>query len=217
MRALIRRANYILQTEGWIPLLKNVITFLAGIFLRYERYYLYEHTLKERNEADFIPNVDNFSVQIITTIQQAAELKEKGFDLEVIYSNTRKLLNNGAIAFCILVGQEPAYTSWAAITEETKGSFRQFPYHVDFSNKEACTGGTITVPKYRGKGLMTYGKYKQYEFLRERGINSSRGAVHTNNGAARRVQAKFEHRIYAKAFHLKILWWQLWRETPLSR
>jgi hypothetical protein len=215
MRGLTLRANYILQKEGLIPLVKNGITFLIGFFLRYETHYLYEFTLKERNEADFIPKVNNFTLQIITTNQQAGELKDKGFDLEALYSNTRKLLDNGAIAFCILVGQELAYTSWLAMTEETKDSFRQFPFHVDFSNKEACTGGTITTPKYRGKGLMTYGKYKQYEFLRERGIIRSRGAVNTNNITAQRVQAKFEHRIYAKAFYLKILRWQFWRETPL--
>ena len=215
MSVLFRRAKYIFESEGLKPLFRRGFTFLIGYFFQYGTFYVYEHTIKEGNEADFMPKIQNFTFQVVFTNQQANELCANGFDLRSFSIYARRRLDKGAIAFCILIGRELAHIGWVAMTEEAKNTFEPYPYRVDFLNKEACTGGTITIPKYEKKGLMTYGYYKRFQFLRERGVVTSRNAVDTSNIVSQRVHAKFGPKIYAKARYLKILWWKLWKETPL--
>jgi len=184
---------------------------------KYESFYLYEHTLKERNEADFLPRTRDFTLKIVSTKQQADELAAAGLDLESYSLNARTALEKGAIAFCIIIGQDLASIGWAAMSAEAKNAFDPLPYQVNFSNKQACTGGTWTNPKYRGKNLMTYGYFQRFQFLKEKGMKSSRNAVTTGNIASQKVHAKFKPKIYARARYLRILWWQSRKETPLKK
>jgi RimJ/RimL family protein N-acetyltransferase len=103
------------------------------------------------------------------------------------------------------------------MSQEAKDSFDSLPYQVNFADKQACTGGTWSNPNYRGKGLMVYGYFKRFEFLRERGFESSRNAVDEGNIASQKAHAKFGPKIYAKARYLKILGWRRWKETPINR
>lgn len=91
------------------------------------------------------------------------------------------------------------------MTEEAKSTFDPLPYQVNLSDNQACTGGTITVPKYRGKGLMTYGYFKRFEYLRKHGITTSRNVVNAGNVTSQKVHAKFGPIIYARARYIKIL------------
>ena len=100
------------------------------------------------------------------------------------------------------------------LSEEAKKVIDPLPYHVDF-NKEACSGGALTIPEHRGEGLLPYAYYKKYQFLKKRGILINRSAVAVSNVASQRVQYKLGTKIYARARYLKILWWQSWKETPL--
>jgi len=61
-----------------------------------------------------------------------------------------------------------------ALNEEAKNTFDFIPYEVYFSNNQACTGGTETVPEYRGRGLMVYGYFERFKFLREMGFQQVR-------------------------------------------
>jgi len=214
-RILLSRAKEILRTEGLLPLLSRGFDFLARCLFNYGIFYLYEHTVKERNETDFMPKLQNLTVHIVSTNQQADELAASGFDCRSYSVHARRRLDKGAIAVCVFVKQELASIVWVAMTDEAKKSFDSLPYHVDFANREACTGGTQTIPKYRRKGLMTYGYYKVFQLLGEQGIMTSRYAVRTSNIASRRADAKLDYRIYARGRYLRILWWQFWKETPL--
>ena len=98
-----------------------------------------------------------------------------------IFFYGRQALDKGTIAFCIFVYRELAHVGWVAMNEEAKKYIDPLPFHVDFSNKEACTGGTRTVSKYEGKGLMTYGYVLRFQFLRQKGIAISRNSVAFNN------------------------------------
>ena len=216
LSALSIRVKNVLQSEGLVPLLRRGFAFLVDYFFKYETLYLYEYTMKERNEADFMPKVQNFTFQVVSTNQQANELAANGFDLRSFSIYARRRLDKGAIAFCILIGRELVHIGWVAMTEEAKNTFEPFPYRVDFLNKEACTGGTITIPKYEGKGLMTYGYYKRFQFLKEKGIVTSRNTVAVSNIASQKVHAKFGPKIYAKVYYLKVLRWRFWKETPLG-
>ncbi len=162
-----------------------------------------------------MPRIQNFTFKIISTTQQADELADEGFEFHAL-DGYRDDLNRGVIAFCVFVGRELVHIGWVAMTEEAKKSAEDLPYRVVFSNKVACTGGTRTIPKYRGNGLMAYGYFKRFRFLKERGILTSRNAVNAENIVSQKVHAKFGPKIHAKARHIRILKWQLWIEKPLD-
>jgi len=213
---LLLRAKEILQTEGLLPLLRRGFVFLIGYLYRYESYYLYEHTLEEKNEADFLPKVQDFTFKIVATNQQADELAAAGLDLSSYVINARQKLNKGSIAFCVLIDGELAYVGWVAMTEEAKKSLTHLPIRVGFSSNEAYTGAIVTNPKYRRMGLTVYVYFKKLQFLRERGRIAVRAVVAMNNVAVQQLYTKLGARRYAEARYLKLLWWSSWRETPLS-
>lgn len=215
LSAVLRRAKDILQTEGLAPLLRRGFEFYI---FQYGNYYLYEHTLKERNEADFMPKIRDFTFKIIHTNEEADELAATtGSDFRRRFVNAGNGLDKGAIAFCFFVEGEIAHIGWVALSEEAKKALDSLPLKVAFSNNEAYTGGTETIPEYRGNGLMAYGYFKRFQFLREKGITASRNAVTVNNIASQRAHAKFSPKISAEARYLKLLWWKFWREMPLAQ
>ncbi len=216
--AMLKRAKDILKTEGLKPLLTRGFDFVKVWFLEYGDYYLYEYTLKERNEADFLPQIQDFTLKIISSNEEADKLAEAmGSDFRRRLVTARSMLDKGVIAFCIFVKGEIAHIGWVALSEEAHKAVDNLPYRVDFSNNEACTGGTETIPQYRVKGLMTYGCVKRFQFLRENGKVISRNAVEKSNIASQKALAKFGPRIYAEARYLKLLRWRFWKEKPLAQ
>jgi hypothetical protein len=102
------------------------------------------------------------------------------------------------------------------LSAESKHLIDPLPYRVDFQNGEACTGGAYTIPRFRGKGIMTYGDCKRLKCASERGITMFRYSVDTDNSASQAVHAKFHPKIYAKGTMLRILGLTFWREVGLS-
>lgn len=212
----LRRAMEIFQTEGLLPLTRRVLLFLVGLLFCYTHYYLYEHTTKRRKETDFLPKTRDFTFEIVTTNQQADALVTSGLDFGSHHPNRRQGLEKGTVAFCFFIDGELAHIGCLGMSQEAKNSFDSLPYRVDFADKQACTGGTWTNPRYRGKGLMVYSYYKRLEFLREKGFSSSRNAVGISNIASQKAHAKFKPKTYARARYLKILGRRYWRETPIT-
>jgi len=218
MIELIPRAREVLREEGIGSVLKRGLSVVKSWFFEYENYYLYEHILEDGNEADFLPKVKNFTFNIVSSNEEADALAQStGVDFRKHFIDSRKRLEKGAIAFCVFIDGEAAHTGWVALNEEARKSVDSLPYKIDFENGEACTGGTGTLTKYRGKRLMVYGYFKRFQFLREKGVKISRNAVDVKNIASQRVHAKFNHRIYARARYLKILWWKSWQELPVRQ
>jgi hypothetical protein len=215
-------AKHIFQTEGLPPLLRRGFGFLVGYFFQCGTYYLYEidisKVLKQNNKSDLLPDLQNFTLKIVSTNEQADELAREGLEFRSQFINAGKRLDKGAIAFCIFVGRELASIGWIALTQQAKDSLVELPFKVDFSNKEACTGGAVTNPKYRNMGLMRYNYFKRLEFLKENGRLRDRAAVAKGNIAAQTGVAKISDNvnIHAEARFLKLLWWKLWREKPLT-
>jgi len=216
LTALLGRAKEILQQEGLTPLLRRGFGFVAGWFFQYGTYYLYEHTLKQRNGADFIPRLQNFTFKMVSTNQEADELAASGLEFRSRDGTDRDRLDKGAIAFCVFVGRELVHIGWVAMTQQAKDAMKELPYAVDFSKNEACSGATVTSPDYRGMGLMAYGYFKRLEFLREMGRARCRAAVAKSNIASQRGHAKLNPKLYAEARYLRILWWRFWEEKPLT-
>jgi len=215
---LLTRAKDIYRTDGLALLLARGFDFARRRFFHYGKYYLYEHTLEERNEADFMPVVGDFTFRIVGSNEEADELAAAtGYDFRRRFVIARKRLDRGAIAFCVFVNGEVAHIGWVALCEKARKAVDSLPYNVDFSNNEGCTGGTETVPEYRGKRLMVYGYFKRSQFLREKGMTVSRNAVAVSNIPSQKAHAKFAPRIYAQASYLKLLAWEFWREIPLTQ
>ncbi|MFC1904221.1 hypothetical protein ACFLXT_00415 [Chloroflexota bacterium] len=210
---LFIKAKHILQNEGLITLLKKVFIFL--VLCKLQTYFLYKFTIIERNEADFMPKIRDFTLKIISTNQQVDELVSDGFDLSSHITLIRQRVERGAIEFFIFVDGELAFIDYVAMTEKAKKSFNALPYKVDFS-KEACSGGTETISKYQRNGLAKYNMYKKEEFLRERGIMTRRSAVNVKNIMAQTFCTKFDGKIYAKLRYLKVGPWESFKETPLN-
>jgi hypothetical protein len=216
--SIARRSKDILRSEGLTALVRRGWDFVGQRFFSVKFYYLYEHQLKERNEVDFLPKIQHFALHIIRTNEEANRLAEiTGFDFRSRFINGQERLDRGGIAFCVLANEEFAHIGWVALNEEAKRALDDRPYKIDFSHKQACTGGTYTVPKYRGKGLMTYGYFKRFQFLREHGFETSRNAVSTDNISSQKSHAKFGPRIVAKVRHVKFFCWEFWKEMPFPR
>ena len=194
-RHSLKRAFTALRREGLAPSLKilqnDIFQFFSNYLFHVSNYYLYEHAIKERDEGDFLPNIQSFDFHIVSSNQEADSLARRGVDFREYFPTARQTLDRGGVAFCIFIDGEFAHGGWVALTEEAKITFDRVPYPVDFSNNEACTGGTLTLPKFRGKGLMKYCCFKRFEFLREKGIKISRNAVKADNIISQRVHAKF--------------------------
>jgi len=213
-------AKRILQTEGLPTLLTHGFAFLTGPFFQYETYYLYEidvsKVLEQNNKPNFLPDIQNLTLKIVSTNEQADEFDREGFEFRSQFIHTRKRLDRGAIAFCIFIGREIANIGWITLTQQAKDSLNELPFKVNFSNNEACTGGAMTNPKYRNMGLMRYNYFKRLEFLKENGRLKDRAAVAKSNVASQAGVAKISDDIYAEARFLKIMWCKFWKEKPLA-
>ena len=202
--------------EGLEALLRRTLYFLLDPVFRYRTFYLYEHTLRDRNEADFIPRLNNLTYRIITTSREAGELADNESQFSPYVKRFKKGLDKGAIAFCFFVDRELAHWGWVAMNQEAQDSLGGVPIKVDFAKQEAYTGAAFTLPKYRGKGLMKYSYFKRLQFLKESGMVITRSAVPKDNVASQRTLDRFGFKRYAKVRYLKVISWNYWKEKPLE-
>jgi len=214
---LFKRVEQIFQTEGLISVVRHGFAFVTGRCFQYKTFYIIEYDLlKQRREADFLPGIQKFSLNIISTSEEADELEASGFEFRSHIINIKERLDKGAIAFCIFIGSELVYIAWVAMTQQAKNILDAFPVNVDFSANEAYWGGIWTSPRYRGMGLATYGAFKRMQFMSERGKVVVRGAVAKDNVASLAVGDKHGPKRRAEARYLKILWWEWWKEKPFT-
>jgi len=214
--AVVRaRAADILRTEGFSPLLRRSLSRVIQQFLHHESCYLYELALVDRDEADFRPRVDDYTLKVFRSGEEADEWSAAaGFDFRERHLDAASKLEGGAIAFCAFMGRQLAHIGWVATSPEAKAAMRQAPYIVDFPNGEACTGAMWTDPRYRRLGLARYVYFKRCQFLKDNGKTVSRNAVRMDNVAAQGMMEGFGARIYAKGRILRVLRWSNWKEKP---
>ena len=220
---LFIRARIILKTEGITSLIVKVFVFVAKHIFSYETYYITMRSLQNQtiSKDDLIPDVADLTFKVITSNKEADELVAGGFeDFRSYQLNARQALEKGTIAFCLFVGTEVGYLTWLARSRDSQKIFNERPYQVDFDNSEACSVGARTVPKYRRKGLKSYGCLLRDEAAREMGIVTLRGIIATSNTANLRANARLadrvSQRITGRAHYLKFLWLKSWKETPMD-
>jgi ribosomal protein S18 acetylase RimI-like enzyme len=180
---------------------------------------LYESTLIERNEADFLPRIRNLTFHIVYTAQRLDELVSAGFDLAHSNTETRSMLEQGAVVGLLFVDRELASMEWAATSEQANRAINIYPLKINFSQKEAYASGVWTNPKFRRNGLHIYVYYKVYDHLRNAGIATIRSIVATDNIAAQKAHDRFapQEKRYARAHYLRILGLQIWKEELFNR
>jgi len=211
----LNNAVFTIQQDGWISFLKSQAHEILGFPC--ERYFIYEHAIKERNPADFKTSLQDFEEFIIRDKKELDELESRGYRFGFQKISNKIALANGVIVHCVFVQKELAHIGRLALTKKGKKYVDGLSFNVDFKHNEAVTGGTWTNPKFRGKGLMTYGYYQRFEFLRNLGIKISRNAVDITNQASNKVHAKFEPKISTLMKTRPILFFFKYRqEIPLN-
>jgi len=214
-RSLITRARGLLATEGLAALVKRSLKYF--IFDATE-YYLYELPIREMADADYPDSLGQFDVQVVRSVQEAEELAARfRFDLHERFINAETCLHAGAVAICMAVDGEIAHVGWVATSDEAARAISPLRQRVEYSKGEAFAGGGLTLPEYRGNGLLRYGSLARLRFLRQQGCTRLRYAVAVNNAPAIKGLASLTPTAYGRARHLRVLWWNRWRETPLAR
>jgi len=204
-----------IRQDGWISFLKSQAHEMLGFPC--ERYFIYEHTIKERNPDDFKTSLQDFEEFIIRDKIEIVELESRGYKFGSRKISNKIALANGVIVHCVFVQKELAHIGRVGLTKKAKKYVDGLLFRVNFKQNEAVTGGTWTNPKFRGKGLMKYGYYQRFEFLRYLGIKTSRNAVDITNKASNKVHAKFEPKILSTARYRPILYFfKYWKETPVN-
>ena len=216
LKNTVARTRSILRDEGRVALVRRAAgfgRFLSRSLCSQRDVYLYRHHLIERDRSLYLPRLDSFELRIVETDVEADRLAVDGYeDFRQRFIGTTGSLEAGAVAFCVFVDKKLAHIGWLAVDERGKPHADPCPFQVAFHDGEACTGGTYTMPEFRGKGLMAYGYYERFEYLRRKGFRSTRNSVEVDNVSSHRAHAKFSPEILGRAHSRRILWWSTWTE-----
>jgi len=209
----LNRARYLLTNEGITSLFKKV--FSSYIFCNREL-YIHQHFASELDESDFLPDLKEYTFKLFTSNEMADDWARKtGIDFRKQILHGRQRLDAGAVAFCIFMHGQLVCIDWVALTQEAKNIINPLPFKVKFSEGQACSSGAETVPRYRGKGLLIYNWFQRNNYMRQKGLTVLIGTVVADNIPVLKAHTKFSTNLYARAHHIRFLWWQYWKETPL--
>jgi len=138
------KAKQIYRAEGFVSLLRRGFAFVVGLLFFCRIHYVYVdpiEKLQAPNEADLMPKIGNHTSKAVSSNEEADDLEAQGFEFRSQVANARERLAKGAVALCIFVGQELACIEWIAMTQQAYDSLGQPPFSVNFSKKEAWSGG----------------------------------------------------------------------------
>ena len=217
---LFNRATQTYRAEGLMSLFRRAFAFLLYCLFEHRAYHIYVNYLEdlpELDEADFLPRIDNLTVKLVSSNEEADGLEAEGLEFRSLVPHAREALGCGATACCVFVGHELVHIGWLATTQQAKDGLKEPPFKVDFSRNQSCSGGVWTSPQYRRTGLFSYSQFKRYELLRSKGIAANFTAVAKTNVAAQVAYGRPAPTPCAEGRHLRVLWWKSWREKPVSQ
>jgi hypothetical protein len=185
-------------------------------------FYIQDTNLTQIDISLQNPQIKGFTFKVLNTATELDELINGGYDLVIDFSKIKLGLKKGMVVFIILVERELASIGWVCMNEESKATFRGYPYNKDL-DKQACIVGDWTNPKYQDSEFSTYIKYKRQELLKEKGFTFERSIVEESRGKdlnSMRAQKKFELtyklRTYTNVALPGILGMEFWKEHPLN-
>lgn len=192
---LLRAAKLILREEGFL-------SFLKQSFFTYTAYFIFENTLAG---SIFACKADNLTLKLISALEELEQLLLEGFTFSSYHMSIQQCkqrLNKGAILFCAFVGKELAHGSWVATSRKACSDFHPFPMDCEHT---AYIGGTMTIPKYRRKGINVYVHSEVFRYLKEKGLSRAMLAIDKNNIAAQDSQNRLGSRIWGRGYDLRLL------------
>jgi hypothetical protein len=213
------KARRVYQTGGLRRLLMGGPRFLAYCVFEYRSYWLYAEPTGNTAALDddhFLPEIDDFRFEIVSSNQKADDLEADGFEFRSHVPNSRERLDKGAVAFCAFAGRELVSTNWVAMSQQAKDSLPEPPYRVDFSANEACVGDGWSNPAYRRMNLGVYRAFRTHRYMLEHGVVVKRIAFRKGSVWPEILAARIHRTRYGEGRYLRILWWKSWRERPLS-
>jgi len=224
----LEREKVIRKEHGWLMLCRRVISYvLTPIFWR--RTFII-HVRKigddtELSEADFKPDIENWSFKNISSHEEAEMLEAQDlmFRYWPTFDNKKlkyysKLLDEGATALCGFAGRELAFIQWDIPSTKSMHKVTYYRPKVDFAGGEGYVQGPWTNPKYLRMGLFKYNTYFNTDpFLRDKGVKKVIGPVWDQREAVRKTIESIGYEPYAVARVTRFLWWKLWEgEKPLG-
>jgi len=219
LRLVIKNIFSVIREDGFTTLLKRGSSFLVEKVFWVDTYYLLERymTAHAIDPEEYRPDIPSLTHAFIKSNKEADELVENGFlDFRFHFINAGERLEKGAIALCIYCDKEPAHIAWIATTRDAQKTFNNIPFRVDFARNEVCTGGALTLPAYRKKGIKNYASFTRDKYFRDNGIVATRSVVKASNIVSMRASGGYGTKIYGRARYTKILWWRHWKEIPLD-
>jgi hypothetical protein len=209
----INRAKYILGRSNLLDLIKRSFTYFI---LDRGTYNVYRHRVADVDLSLYNPVLPGFKVKIASSNRDADEFSKDYMDPRKVIFKSRLMLDSGAVAFCIYSGNELAHITWLGLNEKAQRAIDTMPYKIDFEHGEACVGGTYTDPRFRGKGLMVYGNYLKFKYLKSTGVAFLKHAIKEDNAASINGYAKFSPSVVARGRYFKFFGYERWKEIPVK-
>jgi GNAT superfamily N-acetyltransferase len=153
---------------------------------------MYQLDIAEAAAIPVTPPLENLHLRIVESREDALKLAAEGFEniLEAVPEAERKL-GRGAVAACAFLGRELASIDWMALSGRSKRAVDSFPYPADFDTIDSCTGGAVTMPHLRGKGIAAYRFSVQVSYLHSRGRRTCYNAISVDNIPSQRTVERY--------------------------
>ena len=195
INVILKEIERVLNEEGFLSLLRQ-------LFLTFNTFFLYQNNL---NSPVIAPEISNITIKTLSEPEQLEQLMQQGFTFHSYHMSAQQCkqrLISGAILFCAFVGKELAHGSWAATSSNAYSDFH--PFHMKYEHT-AYIGGTMTIPKYRRKGINVYVHSKIFQYLKEKGISMAIIAIEKDNVIAQDSQNKLGSIMFGKGYYLRLL------------
>ncbi|MBN1857166.1 MAG: hypothetical protein JW846_09475 [Dehalococcoidia bacterium] len=210
---VLRRAVELARREG--PLYLAISVTRRHVF-NWQSFYLYELLLADCPTGHSRPRPDGYDECLVDSNETADQAVAGRCDFREVMPWTRRALARGAATLCLYHGQEVAHVGCVATSPEAREAIDWLPFDVQFDGGEALLGAVYTVPRHRGRGLLTYSTLRRLDYLRGAGFHTCKVAIATNNDHSNRSQIRLKSRIYAVGRLFRLLKWQRWSERPAT-
>jgi hypothetical protein len=205
----LKKGIRILRDHGIKKFIKRFFIFLFQNIFTYKTYNFYKKSLNDSENVDLELKGRDPTLIIIHLSSELDNLIQNGFNFgpyQDLY-DIRKLLNEGAILFCVFFGKNWAHSSWASI--DNGSSIDPF-----FGKLQDQNGGYIgtcsTNPDCRGLGLYPYVLSKICEFFEIRGKTSALISTAKNNAPSIKGISKVGFFIYSDGYNLNLAGCKFW-------
>jgi hypothetical protein len=207
------------------PVLAGTIAKALATLRIYNNYefFIQETDLKHIDTLQQQPQIENFTFKVLNTPKELDELINDGFDIQMNFSKIKRELKKGMVVFLVFIDKELASIGWACMTENSKTTFKGYPFNDDL-DRLACIVGEWTNPKYQNGEISSFITHKRQQLLKEKGFTLERSIVEKgivkelhNMSTQKRFEFNYKRRTYINVSLPGILGLELWNEHQLNK